>query len=103
MIKIAIMKHFLLTVLCCFVTGMAMAQATAPVPVQNITVKGTVIDSAANKPLGYGTVALQDAATKAPVKSVLAKDDGSFELKAPKVKPINWWWPLLVTQPKCSR
>lgn len=86
MTKIAIMKQFLLTVLCCFVTGMAMAQAAAPVPVQNITVKGTVIDSATNKPLGYGTVALQDAATKTPVKSVLAKDDGSFELKAPEGK-----------------
>ncbi|WP_162996547.1 TonB-dependent receptor domain-containing protein [Mucilaginibacter celer] len=80
------MKQFLLTVLCCFVTGLAMAQTTPAAPVKNITVKGTVIDSAANKPLGYGTVALQDAATKAPVKSTLAKDDGSFELKAPEGK-----------------
>ncbi|WP_109608099.1 outer membrane beta-barrel protein [Mucilaginibacter oryzae] len=80
------MKQVLLTVLCCFVTGLAMAQTTTTVPVKNITVKGTVIDSAANKPLGYGTVALQDAATKAPVKSTLAKDDGSFELKAPEGK-----------------
>lgn len=63
-----------------------MAQTTTTAPVKNITVKGTVIDSAANKPLGYGTVALQDAATKAPVKSTLAKDDGSFELKAPEGK-----------------
>ncbi|MEO3408182.1 TonB-dependent receptor [Mucilaginibacter sp. CAU 1740] len=80
------MKQFLLTVLCCFVTGMAMSQTTTTAPVKNITVKGIVIDSVANKPLGYGTVALQDAATKAPVKSTLAKDDGSFELKAPEGK-----------------
>lgn len=80
------MKQFLLTVLCCFVTGMAMSQTTTTAPVKNITVTGIVIDSAANKPLGYGTVALQDAATKAPVKSTLTKDDGSFELKAPEGK-----------------
>ena len=32
-----------------------------------------MIDSAANKPLGYVTVALQDSATRTPVKSTLAK------------------------------
>lgn len=82
------MKQILLTVLCCCFSTLLFAQTkTAVTPaVSNITVKGTIIDSAVNKPMGYVTVALQDAATKAPVKSTLAKDDGSFELKAPEGK-----------------
>ncbi|TWR29222.1 TonB-dependent receptor [Mucilaginibacter pallidiroseus] len=39
-----------------------------------------MIDSAVNKPLGYVTVAVTDAATNQPVKSMLTEDDGSFEL-----------------------
>ncbi|GAA4332132.1 outer membrane beta-barrel family protein [Mucilaginibacter gynuensis] len=50
---------------------------------QNITVKGTVIDSASNKALDYVTVALQDAKTSQSVKSDLSKGDGSFALSAP--------------------
>ena len=82
------MKQILLTVLCCCFSTFLFAQTKAPVApaVPNITVKGIIIDSANNKPMGYVTVALQDAATKAPVKSTLAKDDGSFELKAPEGK-----------------
>ncbi|AYL97328.1 TonB-dependent receptor domain-containing protein [Mucilaginibacter celer] len=83
------MKQILLTVLCCYFTTIIYAQtktAAAAPAVANITVKGIIIDSAVNKPMGYVTVALQDAATKTPVKSTLAKDDGSFELKAPEGK-----------------
>ncbi|XHR95178.1 carboxypeptidase-like regulatory domain-containing protein [Mucilaginibacter sp. UC70_90] len=82
------MKQILLTVLCCYFSTLLLAQTkttTAPA-VPNIIVKGTIIESAGNKPMGYVTVALQDATTKAPVKSTLAKDDGSFELKAPEGK-----------------
>ncbi|MBB6127970.1 TonB-dependent receptor domain-containing protein [Mucilaginibacter lappiensis] len=78
------MKQFLLTLLSCYISAICFAQ-TQNSPT-NITVKGSVIDSAINKPLGYVTVALQDATTHAPVKSTLAKDDGSFELKAPDGK-----------------
>ncbi len=78
------MKQFLLTLLSCYISAICFAQ-TQNSPT-NITVKGSVIDSALNKPLGYVTVALQDAATHTPVKSTLAKDDGSFELKAPDGK-----------------
>ncbi len=53
---------------------------------KNLTVKGTVTDSVTNQPIGYVTVALQDAKTKAPVKSTLAKDDGSFEMPVPAGK-----------------
>ncbi|MDB5147532.1 MAG: TonB-dependent receptor, partial [Mucilaginibacter sp.] len=84
------MKQILLTVLCCYFSTLLLAQTKAPAAVApavpNITVKGIIIDSAVNKPMGYVTVALQDAATKTPVKSTLAKDDGSFELKAPEGK-----------------
>jgi outer membrane receptor protein involved in Fe transport len=78
------MKQFLLTLLSCYISAICFAQ-TQNSPT-NITVKGSVIDSALNKPLGYVTVALQDATTHTPVKSTLAKDDGSFELKAPEGK-----------------
>jgi outer membrane receptor protein involved in Fe transport len=58
----------------------------AQTTVQTLTVKGTVIDSAINKPLGYVTVALVDPATKASVRGALSKDDGTFQLKAPEGK-----------------
>jgi len=73
------MKKLLLVAFCCCLEIAALAQ-TAP---QTITVKGMVIDSVANKPLSYVTVALQDAKTQQSVKAGLTKDDGSFALKAP--------------------
>ena len=51
-----------------------------------ITVKGLTIDSATNKALDFVTVALVDPQTKASVKSMLTKEDGSFELSAPAGK-----------------
>lgn len=77
------MKHFLLTLICCYISILAIAQAPNTA---NVTIKGVVIDSAVNKPLGYVTVMLQDAGTKASVKSTLTKNDGSFELNAPDGK-----------------
>jgi hypothetical protein len=76
------MKKLLLTVLCCYIYALAVAQTAAP----TIIVKGIAIDSLTNQPQGYVTVALQDTQTKVPVKSNLTKDDGSFELKAPAGK-----------------
>lgn len=64
--------------LCCFLSAIVLAQ---PSP-KTLTVKGTAIDSVTNKPLGYVTVALQDAKTKKPVRGGLTKDDGTFELKS---------------------
>ncbi|WP_461453623.1 outer membrane beta-barrel family protein [Mucilaginibacter sp.] len=72
------MKTFLPALFCCFISFASFAQ-TAP---QTIVVKGIAIDSTTNQPLGYVTVALQDASTNSPVKSNLTKDDGTFELKA---------------------
>jgi hypothetical protein len=76
--KNSIMKK-LLTVAICFLLCTAALAQTAP---QLLTVKGIVIDSSANKPLGYVTVTIQDATTKQSIKAGLSKDDGSFELKA---------------------
>ncbi|WP_184550585.1 TonB-dependent receptor domain-containing protein [Mucilaginibacter sp. FT3.2] len=77
------MCKFLLFIFSCFLFTVTNAQTKTPA---NITVKGVAIDSVANKPLGYVTVVLQDAATKASVKSTLTKDDGSFELKVAEGK-----------------
>jgi hypothetical protein len=72
------MKKLLLVAFCCFMWAGLQAQTTP----QMLTVKGIAIDSAANKPLGYVTVALYDTTTKKSVRAGLTKDDGSFELKA---------------------
>lgn len=69
------MKRILLAALALFICTITFAQTAQPV----ITVKGLVIDSAVNKPLGYATVALSYATTNVPVKSMLTKDDGTFE------------------------
>jgi outer membrane receptor protein involved in Fe transport len=74
-----LMKQFLLAVICFFcLSAAAFAQTTSPASTTSI--KGTVIDSATNKPLGYVTVSVLDAKTNQPVKGSLSKDDGSFEL-----------------------
>ncbi len=76
------MKAFLFLLLFISISFLSAAQ-NAPI---NLTVKGIAIDSVSKQPLGYVTVALQDAKTNMPVKSNLTKDDGSFELKAPAGK-----------------
>lgn len=68
------MRTFLLAISLLFCATL-YGQNAAP----TITVKGMITDSVGNKPLGYVTVALTDAATKAPVKSTLSKDDGTFQ------------------------
>ncbi|MBS1504792.1 MAG: carboxypeptidase-like regulatory domain-containing protein, partial [Bacteroidetes bacterium] len=73
------MRSLYLAVICFFLSFRALAQ-TAPAV---ISIHGTVIDSAVNKPMGFVTVALQNSKTHAGVKSVLSKDDGSFTINAP--------------------
>lgn len=74
------MKTFLLAfIFCLCLSTTALAQNTTPA----ITIQGTVVDSAGNKPMGYVTVALQNSKTHAGVKSGLTKDDGSFTFNAP--------------------
>ncbi len=69
------MKKTVLTVLCSCLCIIAIAQNNR----KKITIKGVLIDSATNTPLGYVTVSLINAATKQPTTSTLAKDDGTFE------------------------
>lgn len=79
------MKKLLLAALGCFLFVASFAQTAQ----QSITIKGLAIDSAANKPLGFVTVTLTDAATNQPVKSTLTKDDGTFELNNIPAKPYK--------------
>jgi len=79
------MKKLLLVAFCCFIWAGLRAQSTP----QMLTVKGITIDSTANKPLGYVTVALYDTTTKKSVRAGLTRDDGSFELKAQAGKPYQ--------------
>ncbi|MFD0748725.1 TonB-dependent receptor domain-containing protein [Mucilaginibacter calamicampi] len=74
-------KHLLILISLCFSISLS-AQNTPKI----ITVKGLTIDSATNKALDFVTVALVDPQTKAAVKSMLTKEDGSFELSAPAGK-----------------
>jgi len=78
------MKRLLLLAFFCYLSATVLAQTAPPIPM--LTVKGITIDSTANKPLGYVTVALIDPATQQSVKAGLSKDDGSFVLKAPAGK-----------------
>lgn len=74
------MKRLLLLLSFICATTCAFSQAATQ------TIKGLIIDSAKNQPLGYVTVALQNARTKQPVKSMLSKDNGSFEFSGLPVK-----------------
>lgn len=78
------MRHILLVlILLCPVAALYAQNTAAKGPGM---IKGTVIDSAKNAPLGYATIAIVDAATKEPVKSTLSKDNGSFELSGLALK-----------------
>jgi outer membrane receptor protein involved in Fe transport len=79
------MKTFLLGLLCCLFYSATIAQSSQ----QTINVKGVVIDSAGGKPLSFVTVALTDPATNQPVKSMLSKDDGTFEFTRIASKPYK--------------
>lgn len=77
------MKTFLTAIFTCLLSTFVLAQ-TAVQP--NITIKGTVIDSATKAPISFVTVTLQDAATKQAIKSGLTQDNGSFSISAPEGK-----------------
>jgi len=74
-------KIILILITLCF--SISLSAQTVP---NSIIVKGIAIDSATNKPLDFVTTALQDPQTKVPVKNMLTKEDGSFELSAPAGK-----------------
>ena len=70
------MKALALSFLLSFLFFHASAQSKGP----SILVKGLVRDSLSSKPLAFATIVLQDVKSKTPVKNVLSKEDGSFEL-----------------------
>jgi len=63
--------------------------AQTPIIQQTLTVKGVIVDSMSKMPLSYVTVALQDITTHSSIKGTLTKEDGSFELTAPKGRHYN--------------
>jgi hypothetical protein len=85
--KILCMKSLFLTLICCYISLVGVAQ-NAPQTVTT-TIQGSVIDSATNKPIGFVTVALQNAKTHTGIKSGLTKDDGSFSLKTTSTGPFE--------------
>jgi Outer membrane protein beta-barrel family/CarboxypepD_reg-like domain len=85
--KILRMKSLFLTLICCYISLIGLAQ-NAPQTVTT-TIQGSVIDSATNKPISFATVALQNAKTHTGIKSGLTKDDGSFSLKTNSTGPFE--------------
>src|ERR1700760_2643347 len=67
------MKKLLLFLFYCFICLTAIAQR------KTLTVKGTIIESATNTPLGFANVSILNPSTQQPVKGTLAKIDGTFE------------------------
>jgi hypothetical protein len=78
------MFKYLLPLFLLFASLSLFAQQSTP----KLTVKGLLIDSATNQPLGFATVILKDRNTGKPVKSMLTKEDGSFELTVPQSQYI---------------
>jgi hypothetical protein len=56
---------------------------------QTITIKGIVLDSSTNKPIGLATLTLTDSSTGETVRSSVTKNDGTFELTAPAIQAYN--------------
>src|SRR5580692_3905557 len=79
------MKSLFLTLFCTFFALFALAQA----PQTSTTIQGAVFDSVANKPIGFVTVALQNAKTHDGVRSSLTKDDGSFSITTNSTQPLQ--------------
>ena len=80
--KLEHMKTLLLSTLSLCIVCTVLAQTSK----SNLSIKGVVADSITGKPLAYVTVALQDVKTRLSVKSVVSREDGSFEISAPAGK-----------------
>ncbi|GAA4443478.1 outer membrane beta-barrel family protein [Pontibacter saemangeumensis] len=69
------MKQPLLLALCLLFSSFSWAQSPA-----TGTIKGTVVDSANQKPLGYVTVVVSAPDKDEPVKTTFTQSDGKFEI-----------------------
>lgn len=70
------MKKRLSILIFCFFNITAFAQHISTV----VSLKGAAIDSAGHAPIGFLTVTLKDSASLKTVKSMLTKENGSFEI-----------------------
>jgi len=77
------MKISLLTLFTFFALVSSVLAQTQPI---KGTIKGSVVDSAKSQSMAFVTVLIKDVKTNQPVKSVLSKDDGSFEVSIPAGK-----------------
>ncbi|MDT3403021.1 TonB-dependent receptor domain-containing protein [Mucilaginibacter terrae] len=68
------MKKLILTAICGCMAAIALCQTNTAL------IKGSVTDSATQKPLSYITLALKDSTGQQSIKSTLTKPDGSFEI-----------------------
>ena len=69
----------ILSLLIIFSTCNLLAQQ----PVQRITIKGLLVDSASNMPLSFANIFLLNEKTALHIGSSFTNNDGTFELKAP--------------------
>jgi len=69
-----------LVIFCLFISLKLSAQQRP----HSFVINAVVVDSATDKPLSFVTVILKNSATGQAVKSMLTKDDGSFELLVAK-------------------
>ncbi|PRY12663.1 outer membrane receptor protein involved in Fe transport [Pontibacter ummariensis] len=69
------MKQTLLLALCLVIHSLAWAQSPA-----SGTIKGTVVDSVSQKPLGYVTVVASLPDKDEPIKTTFTQDKGTFEI-----------------------
>jgi len=54
-----------------------------------LIIKGVVVDSASRKPLGLATLILRDVQSTVAIKSMLTRDDGTFEFTVSTQKKYN--------------
>src|SRR5580704_2882148 len=76
--KLILMRPFPLTLFLIYLCTIGKSQTTPA----KIIVKGLAVDSVSNKPMAFVTVVLQEKKTGTAMKSLLTKDDGSFEISA---------------------
>lgn len=79
------MRHVLQLLI--FLSGYTLL--AQPLPQKLVIIKGSVIDSATNKPISLATLTLTNNLTGETVRSSSTKNDGTFELTAPANRAYN--------------
>jgi outer membrane receptor protein involved in Fe transport len=79
------MKKWFFLLPAIFVSAFGSGQNAAP----SISIKGNVLDSATDQPMGFVTVTLQAPQSGKAIKKVVTKGDGSFLVKAATGSPYS--------------